>query len=489
MMTRALAALLLGLLITVKAQQLGGMNARWTWLQGSAATKTTSAVYGAKGAFSTSYSPGSVEGAAAFMYNSSFYMFGGQITYDANPTPIYSNAVWQYKIASKTWGWIAGYSTSAKTVPYAARYGSLNVPNVNNTPPARIWPQRWAFDDSFYMFSGSAQYQSADLYSDLWQFNVTTKIWTWIAGPSTLNVGPTYTGADAVPSGRCEHQGFIHYKNRTLYMFGGYGLDFQAIISNLNDLWKFELSTQQWTFIRGSYYSDDPGTYGQLGVPSDSNDPAARTSPHFWFDENRLEAYMFGGLDYSYVRNDFWKLNLVSSQWTWLGGNDTMNGNGSYGVMGQFSSSNYPPSRWRSMFWQESSYFLMFGGQNSVENVNDLWIYWTDVEAWAWVSGPADFKGNGSYGTKGTESEIFLPSSVSMSAFAHTAGSFNSFMFYGGYINDSIASDDLWSFRIIANPCPRGTFIGVNDSCNYCPVAMFAAETNASACSSCVGGY
>ena len=46
-------------------------------------------------------------------------------------------------------------------------------------------------------------------------------------------------------------------KSGNLWLFGGQGLDSNGIIGWLNDLWEYNISTNQWTWMSGS--SSVPG--------------------------------------------------------------------------------------------------------------------------------------------------------------------------------------------------------------------------------------
>jgi len=64
-----------------------------------------------------------------------------------------------------------------------------------------------------------------------------------------------------------------------------------------NDLWKYNISTNQWTWMSGSNDTNQPGLYGNIGVPSNSSVPGGRYASISWIDsENTL--WLFGGASY-----------------------------------------------------------------------------------------------------------------------------------------------------------------------------------------------
>ena len=79
-----------------------------------------------------------------------------------------------------------------------------------------------------------------------------------------------------------------------LWMFGGYGAGSFAIWGNLNDLWRYDIASGQWTWISGSNTIDRPGVYGTRGVPDPANVPGARWSSASWTDSSG-NLWLFGG--------------------------------------------------------------------------------------------------------------------------------------------------------------------------------------------------
>src|SRR5450759_427112 len=72
--------------------------------------------------------------------------------------------------------------------------------------------------------------------------------------------------------------------NSVLWLFGGYGPDSTGNWDDLNDLWKFDPFTTNWTWMKGSTNIAQPGTYGTLGVPDPATTPGAREMAVSWKD-------------------------------------------------------------------------------------------------------------------------------------------------------------------------------------------------------------
>src|SRR5690606_10536274 len=68
------------------------------------------------------------------------------------------------------------------------------------------------------------------------------------------------------------------------WMFGGYGFDGSINTGDLNDLWRFNTATNEWTWINGSNGLDQNGVYGVQGVQAASNMPGSRENHLMWSD-------------------------------------------------------------------------------------------------------------------------------------------------------------------------------------------------------------
>ena len=139
--------------------------------------------------------------------------------------------------------------------------------------------------------------------------------WTWMGRSSTLlpvNGAPSSVGrpgvygtlgvpaAGNVPGGRYSAVTWTD-QNGNLWLFGGMGYDSGNGVGDLNDLWEFNLSTQEWTWMGGGNLLPDggydgglPGVYGTLGVAAPGNIPGGREGAATWTDKNG-NLWLFGG--------------------------------------------------------------------------------------------------------------------------------------------------------------------------------------------------
>jgi hypothetical protein len=133
------------------------------------------------------------------------------------------------------------------------------------------------------------------------------------------NIGKSASGN--IPGGRHSASSWTD-NNGNFWLFGGHGADSKGDEGDLNDLWMFNPSTQEWTWMGGSNtvekyivgqmgYIGAKGVYGKLSVPASTNIPGGRSGASSWTDRDG-NLWLFGGegLDsvgkYGYL-NDIWE--------------------------------------------------------------------------------------------------------------------------------------------------------------------------------------
>jgi galactose oxidase-like protein len=154
--------------------------------------------------------------------------------------------------------------------------------------------------------------------------------------------------------------------------------------SNLNDLWKFDPATSEWSWVSGSstvgsncpVLGSSPapncgrsGTYGTLGTPAAGNTPGGRYQAQNWVDSSG-NFWLYGGLGFDGAGNwgvlsDLWRFNPSTKQWTWMGGSSTVPVTGCYGcILGQLpvtgtlgvpAQGNTPGGLWEAAIWSDKT--------------------------------------------------------------------------------------------------------------------------------------
>jgi hypothetical protein len=113
--------------------------------------------------------------------------------------------------------------------------------------------------------------------------------WTWMSGNQGLldrGTVPPFNSPAVThrPPARFNPMGWTDNAGN-LWLFGGdynNGNNAGLIGNNLNDLWKYNVTTNEWTLVRGLVSPTTnagfnvPGVYGTLGVTAAGNQPGGR---------------------------------------------------------------------------------------------------------------------------------------------------------------------------------------------------------------------
>ena len=307
--------------------------------------------------------------------------------------------------------------------------------------------------------------------------------WTWIGGsstvpnncaaaPSTVCGQPAVYGALGTPAagnspgGRADAVSWTD-SGGNLWLFGGGTSDSNGDSYFFNDLWKFDISANEWGWMGGSATANQPGVYGIPGKAAAGNIPGARDSALSWID-NSGHVWLFGGQGYDSAGvngqlNDLWELDPLTNEWTWMGGSSTVGANGGqpgvYGAPGTPAAGNTPGGRCCSVGWADGNGDLwLFGGygydsKGTGGSLSDLWEFNSATGEWAWMGGGTAVYGyyNGpqpDYGTLGTPAPSNIPGSRDFAV--SWTGNDGNFWLLGGLSYDVNYDwgyfNDLWEF-------------------------------------------
>ena len=478
--------------------------AEWIWEGGLTGTDAAG-IYGTEGLGADNNAPGA-RGAAATWTDSSgdLWMFGGY-GYDFLGTSVgLLNDLWKYVPSTAQWTWVAG-SQFANSVSV---YGTEGTAAALNSPGARAGAFSW-IDQSgaLWLFGGEAFDSASNNFvalNDLWKFQPSTGLWTWVGGSSTLNSSGVYGTAGVaattnVPGGRYSGASWIDSAGN-LWLFGGVGLDGTGAVNNLNDLWKYTPNSGQWTWVGGSNTGGAAGAYGTLGTASIGNVPGARENPTYWVDQSG-KLWLFGGIGNAGDFNDLWRYDPSSGLWTWLSGSQSTNALPVFGQQGVPSANTVPGSRDSAVGWVDNSGALwLFGGNGydstgQTNDLSDLWKFDPSADRWAWIAGSQSGGLNGTYGALGVAAPTNAPG-ARYGAVSWTDNLGNFWMFGGngasGLQEGQYSFDylnDLWEFGTYISPATTVTLVA-----NPTTVASGGSSTvtwtsrNATACAS-TGGW
>jgi len=399
------------------------------------------------------------------------------------------------------WTWMGGNSTAASCTSFYHNYSCTPVgiygAGSGNFPGARDGAATWTDSSgNFWLFGGygidSAGYLGE--LNDLWKFSSSTMEWTWVGGsktipqPNNLVSGYTAYGTPGVygtqgtpsstniPGGRDGASTSID-SNGNLWLFGGHGcvsgacalettsstqIDTSYSLGNLNDLWEYSPSTNQWTWVSGYnnlygpilisgsptstyYYFSWPGSYGAIGS---AGTPGGRSNSSIWID-NSGDFWLLGGHGYGSageasggsegILNDLWEYSPSTKTWVWMAGTSTSN------TTITLPPGSFPGGRQEATSWTDGSgNFWLFGGDLYGSNpLNDLWEFTPSTKEWTSVVANYSYV-DGVYGTLGIPAAGNIPGSrFGASNWRDSNG--NVWVFGGS--GDNVDINDLWEFN------------------------------------------
>jgi Galactose oxidase, central domain len=354
-------------------------------------------------------------------------MFGGQgFDSTGSQDSALLNDIWEWvpgTLDSETGGWVAGtftgqwiwqggFSTGNQSGIYGTQGVAATGCATGTTTGCAIPGGRWAAatvtdpTGNVWLFGGQG-YDSAGkigLLNDLWEYSPSLKQWTWI-GPSASNAvnqkgsyGTMGTGsATTAPGGR---QNAVLWADASgnIWLFGGFGLDSTGTNSPggavLNDLWQYNTTTKQWTWVSGGSttgLANQTGTYGTQTAAAPANVPGARWGAVGWVNPDG-DLFFFGGWGYGSSAtqgtgflNDIWEYDHTLKQWIWWKGSSGVNQQGAYiSVAGAPFVNNVVGARRGAALWQPDAlgYITVFGGEGYDSTagappgyLNDSWQY------------------------------------------------------------------------------------------------------------------
>ncbi len=430
----------------------------WTWVSGSQSHGQWGQ-YGDKGVASPANTPGARIDALGWLgKDGALWLMGGE-AFSVNGYIHPMNDLWRFDPATSEWTWISGSSGEDQ----AGVYGTKGIADPANCPGGRSAAVSWTDSQGrLWLFGGNGYDKEGGAFlgwlNDLWRYDPAAREWTWISGSDTRNQAAVYgtkgvADAGNVPGPRVQAVSWID-RNDNLWLFGG---------PSINDLWKFNPQTLEWTWVSGSDVPDQPGVYGVKGVSGPDNVPGAREMAASCRDpQGRF--WLFGGQrmrdGYRESFNDLWMFDPATLEWTWVSGSQETEQPGVYGTKGTAGPLNAPGGRMDAVASVDAGGKLwLFGGAgwaSAAANLpggllNDLWTFDPVTVQWTWISGVDHAWHQGIYGTKGTPAAANAPGA--REAAVSWLDAQGRFWMFGGRGTDSEEFgsseylSDLWRFK------------------------------------------
>ena len=399
------------------------------------ATVGAQIIANAQSGFGPAGSPAPRLGATAWTDNSgNFWLFGGS---DGNN---FLNDLWEYNPSAlhpvTSVNPTNTYTTTEGTWTFVAGTTLVDQPGNYTTAPlapgARTNAVTWVdASGNFWLFGGFGYDGQSILgfLNDLWEYTGGT--WVFVSGGNTSKAnqngiyGTQGTAASAnMPGGRQEAAGWADTSGN-LWLFGGEGEDSLGTTNGiLNDLWVYNITSKQWTWVTGSDKANQTGTYPVQAVTG----PVSTT--------------------------------------TAAGTCGLAVGNAALSCQAVTLTSALPGSRWGASAWIDAGGNLwLYGGwgldstgTNGNGALDDLWVYTPNATAgqpgtWAWVKGSNTGAQNGIYGDElrpYKTYEVWTPGGRSNAT--HWVDLNNQLWLFGGLGYDSTSTtgngflNDLWRY-------------------------------------------
>jgi hypothetical protein len=294
---------------------------QWAWIGGNNNSNGNEGNYGPIGVESNLFSPSSRRFVNPVLSpDGMIYIYGGEY-HNSNRYDL-----WKYNPNNNSWTLLYKPSNNTQNI------GTVGVEDINNKPGVLIGYTSWYNDNSLYFFGGSSTTSTCTecVQKKIWKFNLLTNLWSCIKNPNTIDAIygiQNSSNIDNTPPSLIYMSNAI-VLNQEAYFFGGDELGGNTTTElnrgHHNSLWKYNLQTNQWTWLKGKQLTKHPGFYGKKGVERSENLPSSRLNSFLWIEGNNIK--MLGGSVYntkSYSQ-EFWNFNISTNNFTWIDGITSM---------------------------------------------------------------------------------------------------------------------------------------------------------------------
>ncbi|XP_059163065.1 kelch domain-containing protein 10-like [Physella acuta] len=193
-------------------------------------------------------------GAAAWVSDDTFYLFGGNtdptFAYNLQQTSGLASDLWKYHPSHNSWHFVAGPTETGQ----GSRLNGIGTFSPSNVPGCRRGAASWAdAEGNLWLFGGAGKdsqpdspRQTSKLLSDLWRFHVRLHQWAFMGGSQIGDLAGSYKAKHedkhtSFPGSRTE---MLVWRSHThvAEIFGGLGHDGRKLDGYLNDLWSVDFT-------------------------------------------------------------------------------------------------------------------------------------------------------------------------------------------------------------------------------------------------------
>jgi len=317
--------------------------------------------------------------------------------------------------------------------------------------------------------------------NDLWQFQKSTSHWIWRSGCSE-NAYDAYHYYGPVGEELEENQPAARYsqaaymdREDNLWIFGGYGwIDMGSgswkwlTTGYLNDLWRYSIARNRWTWVSGCYAASPAPAYGTKGVFSLNNFPGGRGGAAMIVDSDGSAwvgyGYGWSSSSMSWL-NDFWQWK-EGFGWAWHSGSTDAGSSAqyNYGTLDTPSVNNAPPGRTApAMALDHANNLFLYGGTGYISYP---WLVWSNTFGDLWRLNKFLRCSAGQYKASPAENACSTCPAGTSSVVSFTAG-----------ISACLCPIGKAGKRGMCTQCPAGTYSDVQGltACKNCPAGVTGA--------------
>lgn len=414
-----------------------GQAGEWVWIHGDT-TNLNNGNFGIKGVSSpTNYPPPMYEPCEWTDLNGNFWLYGG-LKSGCGGFCVY-NDLWKYDPATNQWTWMKGTG-----IPNSiGNFGIQGVASMNNQPPALSWGVKsWVdLNGNLWMFGGSDYNVAPTFYNDLWKYDISTNLWTWMKGTGIANQPANY-GTKGIPNMANNPAKSVESAMSWTSNSG----ELFHLENFTNVLWKYNVTTNMWTWMKGSPTPSAMNT-GNFQVEDSLNNPHSGELYSKWKDQNGN----FWFLDNAGL---MWRYNEVTNNWTWMNGDTSLHIScyRNYGDKCIPSVLNAPGGRHenRATWTDSNGNFWMYGGSMFFcGGLSDLWMYHVASNKWTWAGGETSIitMPNSHYGSLGFSSPLNNPG-YKQGAIGWSDNFGHLYLYGGTGLGHSWYSGALWKYTI-----------------------------------------
>jgi gliding motility-associated-like protein len=410
------------------------------------------------------------------------------------------------------WAWMNG----DKSANVVSNYGFPGKAAASNMPGSRTGAATWTDKDgNLWLFGGNGKGEGSKsgYLNDLWKYDPSSGLWTWIGGNKTINTPGTYNNkgtasAKNLPGARMNAVTWTDSRGN-FWLFGGEGMRAQkekAVGGNSggngnggnngngnsgnnsgngnngrdndgdkedddkhndgkDDDEDDEEDKDDNNGNNGNHGNGDNGNHGEgnRGNGDNKNSNDKKNEDDKKGHDQELE-------NVEGLLNDLWTYSPTTNQWTWIHGTDKTDEKGVYGRMAEGSVSNFPGARSQASGWADNNGNLwLFGGNGYaskpfITHLNDVWKYTPFSNQWTWMKGSNVGDDNPHYGEKTVVADDNTPGSRKGST-SWTDRDGNFWVFGGG--SRSALYSDLWKFDPLTN---KWVWMSGSKEANHAPV-------------------